>query len=94
MPTLQVSAPVQKRPSSHSAFTEQETQAGTEVAFGAASIPPTTASQPGLPGPATQPHQLFSKSSVGVAPLMAPAASLPTIALLPNDTVEPAGRPP
>src|SRR5262245_33528399 len=55
-PALQVSAPEQNRPSSHSAFAVQSTQAGITVRNGSASTSPTTLSHDGSVGPAGQPQ--------------------------------------
>src|SRR6266567_4148482 len=48
---------------------------------GVKSATPETASQPALPGPALQPHQLFSSLTLATEALLKPAVVLPTMRL-------------
>ena len=59
----QVSVPLQNSPSSQSALTAQVAQSGTAVRNGMYSTFWPATSQPGLPGPAAQPHQFCVPSS-------------------------------
>src|SRR5262249_39332745 len=77
-------APLQIRPSLQSALLAQLTQAAGAPSGVLASALPVTVSQPGLPGPAGQPHQLPVASiagSLGSSALASSPTPLPAIGL-------------